>query len=79
MSFYPPKVNDRFCSASRVGVSEDANANGTGANFDCGSFVKISLRIDSESGVIKDARFRTNGCGFMVAAGDSICERLGGK
>jgi len=79
MSFYPPKVNERFRATSRAGVSEDANANGTGANFACGSYVKISLRIDSESGAIVDARFRTNGCGFMVAASDVVCEKLGGK
>ena len=38
----------------------------------------LSLRLD-ETGSIEDVRFQTNGCGFMVASADVICEWLRGK
>ena len=38
----------------------------------------MSLRIDA-AGAIEDARFRTNGCGFMTASADVVCEWLSGK
>ncbi len=36
------------------------------------------MRID-EAGLIVDARFRTNGCGFMTAAADVVAGYLRGK
>lgn len=44
----------------------------------CGSFVEISIRID-DAGLIKGATFRTNGCGYLVAAADVLCGWLGKK
>jgi len=45
----------------------------------CGSFVEVSIRIAPDSGLIEAATFRTNGCGYLVAAADVLCGWLAGK
>lgn len=79
MSFYPPKINERFCSPRNVGKSEKTNAVGTGASFVCGSFVRFYLRINLQTKEIKDAKYKTNGCGFAIAAADVLAEKIVGE
>ena len=76
MSFYPRGVAARFNRPRHSNLIENANAEGTSASFECGSFVRISLRIEETSGLIVDASFRTNGCGFMVATADALIEQM---
>lgn len=52
---------------------------GTSASFVCGSFVELSVRMKVDAESIDAVTFRTNGCGFMIAAADTLCEWLGGK
>ena len=56
----------------------DANSDAlaTAANFSCGSVVRISLSIDAQSQTVTDASFLSNGCGFMLAAADTLAERI---
>jgi NifU-like protein len=42
----------------------------------CGSFVELSVDINADMGSIENARFRTNGCGYMIAAADTLCDWL---
>lgn len=79
VTFYPPKVRSRYSSPENAGVAAAANAEGTSASFTCGSFASVSLCIDDDSGSIEDARFRTNGCGYMIAAADALCDTLRGS
>ncbi|HEX6126816.1 MAG TPA: iron-sulfur cluster assembly scaffold protein [Pyrinomonadaceae bacterium] len=76
VSFYPQRVNDRFLAPACAGDADNANAAGTSASFVCGAFTKVTLRIDSVSKSIVEAKFHTNGCGYMVAAADVVCEWL---
>ncbi len=79
MPVYPPNVMLRFLSPSFTGNSLKSNGRGTGASFECGSFTRISLTINDASKTITEARFETNGCGYMVAAADVIAEKLTGR
>jgi NifU-like protein len=79
MTFYPPKVNARFRSPLNAVKARDANAVGTSASFECGSFVRMSLEIEKETRVIREARFQTNGCGYMIAAAETVAEFLFGR
>jgi len=79
VSFYPKKVNERLESQQNVGVVTGENANGKDASFICGSFVRFSLRIDPDSKTVVDARFQTNGCGFMIASADCLAETIKSK
>ncbi len=77
VSFYPLHVSERSRSAENVGVVRDANAVGTAASFDCGCFATFSIRISETDGIIEDARFRSNGCGYMIAAADVMSTWVG--
>jgi NifU-like protein len=79
MSYYPPKVSERFRSPGHSGAPADANASGTSASFQCGCFVKISLLIEEEPAKVAGAWFQTNGCGFMAASADAAAEQLSGR
>ena len=45
----------------------------------CGAYVGFSLKIDEDSRQVNDIRFTTNGCGYMIAASDVLCETVNGK
>ena len=79
MSFYPPKISQRFHRASRAGKIADAEAVGAGASLICGVFVRFYLQIEVESKRIHTAKFQTNGCGYAVAAADVLAETVEGK
>ncbi len=79
MKFYPSEISKRFSSSVNAGKLENANATGTGASFQCGSFVRISLQVEMNSKQIESAKFQTNGCGYMIAAADALTEQLIGS
>jgi NifU-like protein len=79
VSFYPPKINEKFRNVRNVGKAEKTNAVGTGASFVCGSFVRFYLRINPETKKIEDAKYKTNGCGFAVAAADVLADKIVGE
>ncbi len=78
-TYYPAKINERFCSPRYAGQARNANGIGAEAAFVCGSFVRFSLRIDTASKEIIEAKFQTNGCGFMIAAADVLVEEITGQ
>lgn len=79
MGFYPPKISRRFNAPKHSGEATDANAAATGASFVCGAFVRFSLQIELSTKEIKDAKFKTNGCGFAAAAADVLAEKIKGE
>jgi NifU-like protein involved in Fe-S cluster formation/bacterioferritin-associated ferredoxin len=78
VAIYPKPVNERFRSPSNA-ASDGVGTKGTSASFVCGSFIEVSVGIGPDSDLIESASFRTNGCGFMVAAADVLCDWLKGK
>ena len=79
MSFYPEKISERFYALTRSGKAEKTNAVGTGASFLCGTFVRFFLEIDVSTKEIKDAKYKTNGCGFTIAAAEVLTGKIVGK
>ncbi len=79
MDFYPPKIDERFNAPKFSGQTKTANAVGVGASFICGSFVRFYLEIDAETKTIKNANFKSNGCGFTIAAADVLAEKIAGR
>ena len=79
MGAYPQQIRNRYSSLDRKAQVIDSNTRGTGASFECGSFTRIWLNIDEDAGVISQARFQTNGCGFMIAAADVVTSWVEGK
>jgi NifU-like protein len=80
VSFYPDKINEKIRLARSVGKLTGANGVGTSANFVCGMFVRFFLRIEIETKEIIDAKYKTSGCGFVIAAAEVLCAKVkGGK
>lgn len=77
MSFYPPKINERFLAPGNAGKIESPSAVGASGSFICGAALKLFLQI--EDGKIVAARFQAAGCGFLLAAADVLCERIENK
>lgn len=76
---YPRSISERLKELAHSKDLVAGNADAVGASFCCGAFLKISLKIDPTSSVINDAAFRSNGCGYMLAAADHLSEFLKGK
>lgn len=76
---YPKQIADLIGAPKFCGAGENANAVGSDAKFDCGCFVRVEMRIDGSPARIEEIVYRTNGCGFMVAAAESISLLLNGK
>lgn len=79
MSFYPPKINEIFQHPEFAGALPESNTDGVRASFICGSFVSISMQIDPETKTIIKAKFRSNGCGYMIAAAEVLVKEITGK
>jgi NifU-like protein len=74
--FYTEKISERFYGSENVGSATGANAVGTNATFVCGAALRFSLRIEKDTKEIAEAKFKTNGCGYLIAAADVLAEQI---
>ena len=75
---YSEKVMVHFNNPRNVGEIENASGVGTVGNAKCGDIMRIYLDID-ENQVIRDAKFKTFGCGAAVATSSMATELVVGK
>ena len=76
---YSEKVMDHFSNPRNVGEIEDANAVGQVGNPKCGDIMKIYMKINDETKIIEDVKFKTFGCGAAVATSSMATEMVMGK
>lgn len=74
---YSEKVMEHFMNPRNVGEISDADGVGTVGNAKCGDIMKVYLKI--EDGIVKDAKFKTFGCGAAVATSSMATELVKGK
>ena len=75
---YSEKVMDHFQNPRNVGEIEDASGVGTVGNAKCGDIMRMFLDID-ENGLIREAKFKTFGCGAAIATSSIATEMIKGK
>ena len=79
---YSEKVLEHFKNPRNVGTLDKSSKNvGTGlvGAPECGDVMRLQIEVDEESGVIKDAKFKTFGCGSAIASSSLATEWLKGK
>ena len=75
---YTEKVMDHFMHPRNVGEIENASGVGTVGNAKCGDIMRIYLDIDDNQ-VVRDAKFKTFGCGAAIATSSMATEMIIGK
>jgi len=79
---YSNKVIDHYENPRNVGSLPKNDANvGTGlvGAPECGDVMKLQVKVNPETGVIDDAKFKTFGCGSAIASSSLATEWLKGK
>jgi len=79
---YNDKVIDHYENPRNVGSLNPTDNNvGTGlvGAPACGDVMKLQIKVDDETGVIADAKFKTFGCGSAIAASSLASEWVKGR
>ena len=79
---YSTKVIDHYEHPRNVGsLPKNDPTVGTGlvGAPECGDVMKLQVKVNPETGVIDDAKFKTFGCGSAIASSSLATEWLKGK
>jgi len=79
---YSNKVVDHYENPRNVGsFAKDEDGVGTGmvGAPACGDVMKLQIKVDNDTGIITDAKFKTYGCGSAIASSSLITEWVKGK
>ena len=79
---YTDKVIDHYKNPRNVGSMDKADPSvgpGIVGAPECGDVMKLQIKINEQSGVIEDAKFKTFGCGSAIASSSLVTEWVKGK
>jgi Fe-S cluster assembly scaffold IscU len=79
---YSEKVIDHYTNPKNVGTLDKSQKNvGTGlvGAPECGDVMRLQIEVDDTTGMIRDAKFKTFGCGSAIASSSLATEWLKGK
>ena len=79
---YSEKVIDHYENPRNVGSFDKSDPMvGTGmvGAPACGDVMKLQIKVDYDTGIITDAKFKTYGCGSAIASSSLVTEWLKGK
>jgi nitrogen fixation NifU-like protein len=79
---YSDKVIDHYNNPRNVGsFAKETPGLGTGlvGAPECGDVMKLQIKVNLDTGVIEDAKFKTFGCGSAIASSSLATEWLKGK
>ncbi|HOK44749.1 MAG TPA: Fe-S cluster assembly scaffold IscU [Bryobacteraceae bacterium] len=79
---YSDKVLDHYSNPRNVGTLDRTDPRvGTGmvGAPECGDVMRLQIKVNEETGIIEDARFKTFGCGSAIASSSLATEWVKGK
>ena len=79
---YSDKVIDHYENPRNAGsFSKDEENVGTGlvGAPACGDLMKLQIKVDHDTGIITDAKFKTYGCGSAIASSSLVTEWVKGR
>ena len=79
---YSDKVLDHYSNPRNVGSLDKSSAEvGTGlvGAPECGDVMKLQIRVNPQTNVIEEAKFKTFGCGSAIASSSLATEWVKGK
>lgn len=79
---YSDKVVDHYENPRNVGsFSKEEDNVGTGmvGAPACGDVMKLQIKVNPDTGLIEDAKFKTYGCGSAIASSSLVTEWVKGK
>jgi nitrogen fixation NifU-like protein len=79
---YSEKVVDHYENPRNVGSfdkGDDTVGTGMVGAPACGDVMKLQIKVNAQTGVIEDARFKTYGCGSAIASSSLVTEWVKGK
>ena len=79
---YSEKVIDHYNHPRNVGTLDPSDPTvGTGlvGAPECGDVMRLQLKINPETGMIEDAKFKTFGCGSAIASSSLATEMIKGR
>jgi len=79
---YSDKVIDHYENPRNVGsFGKDDDNIGTGmvGAPACGDVMRLQIKVDNDTGIITDAKFKTYGCGSAIASSSLVTEWVKGK
>ncbi|MGD0467945.1 MAG: Fe-S cluster assembly scaffold IscU [Terriglobales bacterium] len=79
---YSDKVIDHYNNPRNVGSMDKKDADvGTGlvGAPECGDVMKLQIKVNPQTNIIEDAKFKTFGCGSAIASSSLATEWVKGK
>jgi nitrogen fixation NifU-like protein len=79
---YSQQVIDHYENPRNVGSFDKTDPDiGTGmvGAPACGDVMRLQIKVDNDTGIITDAKFKTYGCGSAIASSSLITEWVKGK
>ena len=79
---YSAKVVEHYENPRNVGSfdkGDDSVGTGMVGAPACGDVMKLQIKVNPDTGLIEDARFKTYGCGSAIASSSLVTEWVKGK
>ncbi len=76
---YSKKLIELFISPKNVGEIPDADAKATEGSPACGDMVQLYIKVDPETKIITDIKFKSYGCASNIATASIVTELAKGK
>ena len=77
MALYNDTVMDHFLNPHNVGEIENPDGKGIYGSPVCGDMMMVTLTVD-ENEIIRDAKFKTYGCGSAIASSSMATDMIKG-